>query len=412
MPSNYGSLRTTSAPRQPERMPDAAQHRGETRTVDTRRGGEVALGVTAAGSVVAAGETARGRDYGGVQSPGGDRVIVGQTPGGDFTARVRGDGDGVVETLPAGARSIYIDDHPYYYHDHHYYWPYYYGGSVYYQEVYPPNGTPVDDIPPAAELIVVGNVEYYLYDGVYYVKEGDRYVVSTSPDITQQAVPAGATPNPTELMKAMCAHVATFTNFVVDCTEQVDRPGKGPTTLKRRILICHPDRILAAGRDGSVSTRFWYDGKTVSILDEGKNVYSTIDAPPTIEAMLDALQEDYGTTIPLTDLLLPNLCEELGPALETIKYGCMEKLDGKDCHKLTLMTDDYYAQLWIDADAKSPLPRKIDIVYMTQGRRPQYVGVINSWEGRTNIDQRVFAFSPPAGAQKIDMLRRPEQGSE
>jgi hypothetical protein len=407
MPSNYGSLRSTSTPNQPARISDAGQHLGESRTVETRRGGDAAVAVLHDSDVGIRGESARGRDDG-AQVKDGDRIVAGQTPRGDVAARVRGDGDGVIEVLPNGARPIHIRDDVYYCHDHHYYWPYYYGASVYYQEVYPPYGATADDLPPSAESITVGDTVYYLYDGVYYVKEGSQYVVSNPPDETAAGAPAQPAPNPADLMRAMCAHVAAFTNFVVDCTEQVDRPGKGPTTLKRRILICHPDRILAVGRDGSVATRFWYDGKTVSILDEGKNVYSVIDAPATIEAMLDTLQKDYGTTIPLADLLLPNLCDELGPALDTIKYAGTEKVEGKDCHKMTLMTDDYYAQLWIDADANSQLPRKVDIVYMTQDRKPQYVGIINAWEGRTNIDQRAFTFSPPAGAQRIEMLKKPE----
>ena len=349
----------------------------------------------AAGAAIGAGAVLAGKTAADIKD--GDRITTGQGNREEIIARVR-DGDGVIETLPAGARRIYIDDDPYYYHDHHYYWPYYYGGSAYYQEVYAPYGTAEEDLPSSAETVVVGDTTYYVYDDVYYIKEGDNYVVTPEP-----VVPG---PDPAELLKAMCAHVGTYSSFFVDTTEEVERPGKGTSVVKRRIVITRPDRVAAAGREGAKVTRFWYDGKTVIFLDEEKNVYCTVDAPATIKAMLDELQDDYGVTIPLTDLLQPELCDALAPALGSMKYAGKETAAGTVCHKVTVMTDAYYAQLWIDADEKAPLPRKVDIMYFSEGKRPRYVATINSWDAKEKINPAQFVFSPPADAQKIEMLKR------
>jgi hypothetical protein len=76
-PANYGSLRSAQAV--PSRSVDTSQYRGETRTVNTRRGGAATVGVSERGDVAVRGTTAAGRDYGGVQVKGGDRVVVGRT---------------------------------------------------------------------------------------------------------------------------------------------------------------------------------------------------------------------------------------------------------------------------------------------------------------------------------------------
>src|SRR5262249_49988614 len=151
------------------------------------------------------------------------------------------------------------DDY-YYYHDHHYYWPFFYGAGVYYQEIYPTYGTTTYDLPPETQTESVNGTDYYVYDDVHYVKEADHYVVTAPPAETGNAASAVSEPNPVELTKAMCAHVAAHSNFLVESTEQVESPSKGPITVQRRILVSRPGRIAAAGRDGSALTHFWYDG--------------------------------------------------------------------------------------------------------------------------------------------------------
>jgi len=411
MPSNYGSMRTTSRPStystQRSNIPDRniSQHQGDIRSYDTRLGGEVAVGVVAGGAIAVRGETAGGKDYAGVQGSGGDRVIAGQTPGGDIKARYRGDGDGVVDRLPGDYRTIYIDDDPYYYHNHHYYWPYYYGGVVYYQEVYPPDGTTTEELPADATTETINGIEYYLYDDVYYTKEGDYYVVSAPPEEAGQSNTNNI--SAADLMKAMCRHLGTYSNFVVESTEQVERPDKTMETIKRRILVRNPDRLAAAGREGSMISRFWYDGQSATTLDESKNVYSTIAAPSTISAMIDMLQDEYGTTIPLADLVNPGLCDSLESKLDTMTFIGREEISGQACNKLSLMTEDYSAQLWIDADEQAPVLRKVEIIYMTPNRRLKYTATINKLEVAETFDPELFVFHAPANAQKIEMLKRP-----
>jgi len=381
-------------------------YRGESQSFETRRGGEGTVGVNESGDIGIRGETAGGRQYASVQPHGGDRVVAGETASGDIAVRARGDGDGVIEVLPSGYKSIHIDDDDYYYCNHRYYWPYYYGGTVYYQEIYPPYGTSIDEIPAEAVQVVTNETNYYLYDDVYYVAEGQGYEV-VAPPSGPAASEQGSENDPATLLKAMCEYVGSFSDFVVDSMEQVEAPGKDQATVKRRILVSRPDRITAAGRDGSAVTRFWYDGKTITLLDAEKNVYSKADAPPTIRETIELLQDKYGLALPLADLLLPDLYSMLETEIDNLSYHGEEIVDGQGCHKITFNTENYQAAIWIVADSLKPLPRKINVLYQTAGKKLQYVGIINGWKTAEDINPDLFVFTPPEGSHEIEMLKRP-----
>lgn len=419
-PVNYGSLRpvtsmsaspgvrTVSPNYQNVGSRDLNDYRGESQSFETRRGGDVTVGVSPSGDVGVRGETAGGRQYAGVQSYGGDRVVAGETASGDIAVRARGDGDGVIDVLPSGYKTIHHDHHDYYYSNYRYYWPYYYGGTVYYQEIYPPYGTTLDELPADAVQVNTNGTSYYMYDDVYYAAEGDGqgYEVVAPPAGSAEPV-VDSENDPDKLLKAMCEYVGSFSNFVVDSLEQVERPGKDSATVKRRILVSRPDRITAAGRDGSAVTRFWYDGKTVALLDAEKNVYSKAVAPPTIRETVEMLQDEYGLALPLADLLLPELYQMLKTEIDNLGYAGKDVVDGQDCHKITFSTENYEAAIWITADAMHPLPRKIDVMYQTADKKLQYVGVINGWKAADDINPELFAFTPPEGSREIEMLKRP-----
>jgi hypothetical protein len=49
---------------------------------------------------------------------------------------------------------------------------------------------------------------------------------------------------------------------------------------------------------------FWYDGKALTLLDHRRNLFSTTAMPDTIDATVDAAQDQFGIDLPLIDLAL------------------------------------------------------------------------------------------------------------
>jgi hypothetical protein len=78
--------------------------------------------------------------------------------------------------------------------------PYYYDDGIYYQqegddyqEVYPPVGADIAQLPDGAVEIDAGNLTYYYAEGAFYVEQDGGYVVAPTPiGVTVPEVPPGA----------------------------------------------------------------------------------------------------------------------------------------------------------------------------------------------------------------------------
>jgi hypothetical protein len=155
----------------------------------------------------------------------------------------------------------------------------------------------------------------------------------------------------------------------------------------------------------------WYDGHTVTVLDKDHDVYATIETPPTIDATLDKLQDEYGVVLPLADILYGDPYAVL---IEQVTYGRylgIHQGAGVLCHHLAFSQPTIEWQIWIDAGEK-PLPRKLVISYVDEPGEPQYSAVIRRWNLDSAVPAGLFTFEAPEGAQKVDAkdMKRPEGG--
>jgi len=78
--------------------------------------------------------------------------------------------------------------------------PYYYDDGIYYQqagddyqEVYPPLGADVPELPDGAIEIDAGNLAYYYAGGAFYVQQDGGFVIAPTPmGVTVPELPPGA----------------------------------------------------------------------------------------------------------------------------------------------------------------------------------------------------------------------------
>ena len=50
--------------------------------------------------------------------------------------------------------------------------------------------------------------------------------------------------------------------------------------------------------------RVWYSGKDVTVLDVDKKFYGKLPVPANIDEAMDNLMDDYGFTLPLSDVVV------------------------------------------------------------------------------------------------------------
>jgi len=175
------------------------------------------------------------------------------------------------------------------------------------------------------------------------------------------------------------------------------------------ISLKRPDSVFVSRTDDDgIIRRLWYNGKTVSMYDEGEKVYGQIQAPDTLDGMLDYLETVMKSPFPLADLFY----NDLSPLSDRILSGMyldisfVEKIA---CDHLAFRSESVDWQIWIDRGEK-PFIRKIVITYKELPGEPQISARLDDWDTQPQLSDAIFQFTPPEDARRIPVLgsKRPD----
>jgi hypothetical protein len=155
--------------------------------------------------------------------------------------------------------------------------------------------------------------------------------------------------------------------------------------------------------------RLFFDGKTVAVHDLDREVYATMEHPGSNQKLLDTLHDEYGMTIPLSDLVMEDPQAALSEFAEWGLYMGIRNVRGVRCHHLVLSSDLLEWQLWVQADG-DPVPRKLVIRYGSEPGEPRYRAHITKWERNVTVTDEMLRLTPPEGATKIDIARSATDG--
>lgn len=168
------------------------------------------------------------------------------------------------------------------------------------------------------------------------------------------------------------------------------------------ITMARPDKLYVEAMTDDLTEYAWYDGKTLTLLNIETNEYASIDAPPTVEKMLDHVVETYDLTLPLADVLIPNIYDSLTANIESGWYVGLHTVNSHDCHHLAFVQKNIDWQIWIDA-GQTAVPRKLLIRYKLEPGQPQYTALMDEWYLTAQPSDEDFAFSPPDDATKVEL---------
>ena len=210
-----------------------------------------------------------------------------------------------------------------------------------------------------------------------------------------------------ELMRAMSRRLAGASAFSITAEEIYDEvPAHGPRRQlanTRRVLVRRPDRLAGDASGDALNRTFAYDGRTITLYDKEQHVWMRGGVPPTIDAALDVVFERTGTVIPLADFLYADPYARMMGDVQRGAYLGLHEAGGVLCHHLSFEQATIDWQIWIDAGPE-PLPRKLVIAYKAEDEVPQYAVAIRAWDFAAKTPDAAFAFTPPAGAARVDVL--------
>ena len=134
-------------------------------------------------------------------------------------------------------------------------------------------------------------------------------VVAAAPAQAQQpaaAAKAALEPAAMTALQGMGAYLRTLKAFQVEAAttdeDVLDDGQKDQYAGVTTILAQMPTGLRAEVTNERHERMYLYDGKSFTLFAKRPNFYATVPAPPTIGQLADSLEENYGFSVPLSDL--------------------------------------------------------------------------------------------------------------
>jgi len=238
-------------------------------------------------------------------------------------------------------------------------------------------------------------------------------LLATGALVAQEAAPpAAATTESTEsqrearaLLKSMAEYLAGMEYFRCTSTngyETVQANGQkvefGET---REIFLARPNRLRVeeVSSDG-VSDLTLFDGRQITAVSAGFNVYAQAPQPPSLEDALVYFVRDLRMRAPLALLLSTHVRTDLLELAKNVDYVERTKVGRKDAHHIAAQSESVDFEFWI-ADGSKPLPLRVVITYKTAPGQPKFWSDISNWQTNRKLSDKRFQLELPEGAREI-----------
>ncbi len=223
---------------------------------------------------------------------------------------------------------------------------------------------------------------------------------------SRQTIP-GVERRADRILREMGAYLGAATEFTFHADVTYDSLVEDRQMLQyggtADVSVLRPDRIRAEYRGDERQSSVVFDGRTATIHDLAKNVYSVTEVPAGIDAAVDHLFDTYGFSVPIADLVYADAYRTLTDFVDSGFWVGLHSVDGTPCHHLAFSQETLDWQIWIDSGPR-PLPRKLVITYKDELGSPQYTARLSRWDLQPRLSNHYFEFHPPIGADEIEFL--------
>ena len=174
--------------------------------------------------------------------------------------------------------------------------------------------------------------------------------------------------------------------------------------MLQRIRLRKPDQLFwVTLRDDATVDSAWYDNGTFSMIRQPLDIWGQIRVPGAFAEAIGDLVADYGIDVPFPDILSGNPEDLwLGDDVTEIWYVGEAWVNGRWTDHVAIRKPGADIQLWIQQD--EPYPAKLAIVFVDEPGQPAYTARFGRWSNTLPADPTLFEFTPPAEAQRIDVV--------
>jgi len=218
-------------------------------------------------------------------------------------------------------------------------------------------------------------------------------------------------PKAVDILKAASSRLAAAQSMRFMAVAFYENPSLlGPPlvyTTKSEVTLQRPDklRVITAG-DGPAS-EFYYDGKMMMAFAPAENLVAVAEAPPTIDAALQAAYNSAAIYFPFTDLIVADPYKDIADGMKYAFYiGQSQVIGGTTTDMVAYASDDVFVQAWIGAEDK--LPRMVRAIYRTDPLRLRNQLELSGWQLDLAVTPDTFGSASATNANRVDFAR-PDQ---
>lgn len=226
---------------------------------------------------------------------------------------------------------------------------------------------------------------------------------SPSPAPASGTAPA-LEPKAIEVLKASSRRLAAARTLSFTAVASYESPSRlGPAlvyTTRSLVTLQRPDKLAVIQTGDGPASEFYYNGKTMTAFMPAEKLIAVADAPPTVDAMLEAAYQGAGIYFPFTDAIVTDPYGDIAKDLELAFYvGQSRVVGGIITDIVAYAGNGVFVQMWIGAQDK--LPRTARAVFQKDPLRLRHQVEFSGWRLDGTVPAGAFASSRAAAAKRI-----------
>jgi hypothetical protein len=211
-------------------------------------------------------------------------------------------------------------------------------------------------------------------------------------------------PKAIEILKAASSRLAAARTMSFTAVVSYESPSRLGTplvyTTRNEVTLQRPDKLRVITPADGPASEFYYDGKMMMAFAPAENLVAVAEAPPTIDAALEAAYRSAAIYFPFTDLIVADPYKDIADGLILAFYiGQSGVVGGTTTDMVAYANNDVFVQVWIGSDDK--LPRRVRAVYRADPAHLRHQMELSDWKLDLAVPTDAFASAGAAGAKPI-----------
>ncbi len=212
------------------------------------------------------------------------------------------------------------------------------------------------------------------------------------------------------VLRKTAEHYKKAKSFAVDL-DRSQNVGPAKIQLTTSVAFERPNKLAVHSKGGMQAVDLVSNGKTIFMSVPSMKKYTEADAPATLEALLkDPLGSAAVQFTLMVELCAADPYAKLMEGVTSTSYAGLETIDGAKAHHLKFVQDRFDWEMWTAAEGDPLVLRVVNdltksvanspMAAQLKGQKIEMVQDYKGWKIDRGVDEKSFAFEPPAGAQK------------